>query len=84
MSEAQVSAKYHSCIKHREGFEPMLHSNINTEEPHALRYWDTARAPKEEPKDWRHARLQLRFNVSHLWIMARGIRVDGERARRAG
>ncbi len=72
MSEAQVSAKYHSCLRQKEGFEPMLHSKISTEEAHALRDWDAAGAPREEPEDWRCARLQLRLHVSHLWIMASG------------
>ncbi len=84
MSEAQVSAKYHSCLKCKEGFEPMLHSKISTEEPHALRYWDTAGAPRQDPKDWRRTRLQLRFHVSHLWIMTSGLGPLGERALRAG
>ncbi len=72
MSEAQVSVKYRSCLKHIEGFEPMLHTKISTEEPHALRYWGAAGATRGEPKDWRPTRLQLRFHVSHMWIMASG------------
>jgi len=72
MTEVQVSVKYHSLVKQREGFEPMLHAKINTEEPHALRYWDKEGALRSAPKDWRQARLQLQFHVSHLWIMATG------------
>ena len=72
MSEAQVLAKYHPCVSHRDGYDPMLHSKISTEEPHAVRYWDAEGTPRDAPKDWRNARLQLRFHVSHMWIMASG------------
>ncbi len=75
-TEEQVLAKYHPCLKPpREGYDPMLHSKISTKEPHqhAVRYWDRGGGGlREPPTDWRHARLQLRFHVSHLWIMASG------------
>ncbi len=49
-------------------------TKIRTEEPHqhVVRYWDRKGGLKEPPANWRRARLQLRFHVSHLWIMASG------------
>ena len=74
-TEKQVLSKYHLCLKPpRDGFGPLLHSKISTEEPHqhAVRYWTKTGDLREPPKDWRRARLQLRFHVSHLWIMSSG------------
>jgi hypothetical protein len=72
MTEVQVLTEYHPCVTQREAYDPMLHSKISTEEPHAVRYWGADLKPREAPTDWRNARMQLRFHVSHLWIMATG------------
>ena len=71
LTEEQVLSKYHPCLKPpKDGYDPLVHTKISTEEPHqhAVRYW----TKNEPPSDWRHARVQLRFHVSHLWIMSSG------------
>ena len=75
LTEEQVLAKYHPCLKQpKDGYDPLLHTKIRTEEPHqhAVRYWTKKGDLREPPSDWRHARVQLRFRVSHLWIMSSG------------
>ena len=75
LTEEQVLSKYHPCLKPpKDGFDPLLHSKISTEEPHqhAVRNWTKTGDLRDSPKDWRRARLQLRFHVSHLWIMSSG------------
>ncbi len=71
----QGISKYHRCFQPAKyGFDPLLHSKISTEEPHqhAVRSWDKKGGLQEPPVDRRHARLQLRFHVRHLWIMSSG------------
>ena len=50
------------------------YTKISTEEPHqhAVRYVTKTGDLREPPSDWRHERVQLRFHVSHLWIMSSG------------
>ena len=75
LTEVQVLSKYHPCLKApKDGYDPLLHAKISTAEPnqHSVRYWTKTGDVREPPSHWRHARVQLRFHVSHLWIMSSG------------
>ena len=68
LTEEHVLSKHHPCLKPpKDGYDPLLHTKISNEEPHqhAVRYWTKKGDLREPPKDWRHARVQLR-SVDHV------------------
>ena len=69
MTPEQVTSGYHPCVRRKDGYAPLLHTKINSEGPTALRCWDAEAAMRAQPTEWARARLQLRFHVSHLWVM---------------
>ncbi len=72
MTPEQVASEYHPCVRRRNGYAPLLHTKVNTEGPTALRCWDAEGAARVEPREGLHTCLQLRFHVSHLWLMGAG------------
>ena len=73
MTPEQVVSGYHPCMRRKDGYAPLLHTKVSTEGPGALRCWDVGGAAREPPSEWMRTRLQLRFHVSHLWIMGTGL-----------
>ena len=69
MTTEQVVAGYHPCVRRKEGYVPLLHTKVNTEGSSAICFWDADGVARSQPTEWAHTRLQLRFRVSHLWIM---------------
>ena len=69
MTTEQVVAGYHPCVRCKEGYAPLLHTKVNTEGASAICFWDAEGAVRLPPTEWKGTRLQLKFRVSHLWIM---------------
>ncbi len=47
----------------------MLHTKITAERSNAIHCWDTTSTEREFPSERKQNLLQMRFRVSHLWIM---------------
>ncbi len=72
MTPEQAAPGYHPCVCRKDGHAPLLHTKVNTEGSSALRCGDADGAARAQPREWTRKRLQLRFHVSHLWIMGAG------------
>ena len=72
MTSEQVAAGYHPCVRHTDGYAPLLQAKMSTEGPGAIRCWDADGSARELPSEWEHTRVQMMFHVSHLWIMGSG------------
>ena len=69
MTSEQVAAGHNPRVRRKLPYDPLLHAKMTTDGPHAIRCWDAAGAERVLPSEWRHTCLQLRFHVSHLWMM---------------
>jgi len=69
LSPEQVAVGYVSCLKTKEGYEPLIRAKINTEGKKAICYWTPDGKERGPPESWRGVRMMLKLHVSHLWIM---------------
>ena len=69
MTAEQVAAGYNPCVRRKPPYDAMLHAKLTTEGFNAIHCWDATGAERELPSEWKHTLLQIRFHVSHLWIM---------------
>ncbi len=51
MTPEQVASGDHPCARRKDGYAPLLHAKVSTEEPRVLRYWDAAGAMREPPSE---------------------------------
>ena len=73
LTENQVKVNYHPCVRRKDGYAPLLHAKIALEGAgDAAHFWDVNGVERKPPEDWRNAKLQLRMQISHIWLMNSG------------
>ena len=69
LTVAQIKESYHSPVKKKEKYDPLLRTKLNMSGAWATRFWDTEGKPLAPLACLKGVRLIPRLQISHLWIM---------------
>ena len=69
LTVAQIKETYHSCVKQKEKYDPLLRTKLNMSGGWATRFWDTAGKALAPLASLKGVRLIPRLQISHLWVM---------------
>ena len=69
LTVAQIKESYHSPVKQKETYDPLLRTKLNMSGARATRFWDTEGKPLAPLASLKGVWLIPRLQISHLWIM---------------